>query len=236
MFTAKNSETKQLSFDNYESQLTKEHDYLNKYLDLNSTRIEITIQELEELLQNELEQNPDDETLIHEFYDKKLKSILSFYYHSSITLVHSFFENQLLILCNIIKTDTRNKLDISKLRGSDLIKRSLYYLSLTANVDKLLLDRHKPRLGKFQKLRNKIIHDNSTYKDDEIKNNLINDFGDNIEFYEIEQKFFLNSDALPKEYLENSFAFMIELLDYLKRTDFLIISEGINIEDDDLPF
>ncbi len=236
MFTSKNTELKKIIFYNYESQFRKEYEYLLNYFELNSDRAKVTIKELEGKLRGEILKNPDDESKINDLYETKLKSITSFYFHSAIILVHSYFESQLIQICNLVREETRNKFGVSELKGSDLIKLSLDYLLLTTNVNKELLDKHKPRLGKFQKLRNRIIHDNSTYAGDEDKRKLKNDFGDEIEFNEVEMKFFIQSDILPKEYLERTFDFVNQVLSYLKSVDFLMIVDDMTVKTEDLPF
>ncbi|WP_434353079.1 hypothetical protein VH441_07730 [Psychrobacter sp. HD31] len=236
MFTYKNTIQKRFSFESYENKLQKEFNYLLKYFDLNSNRVETTIDKLEYSLNQEIEEKPEEQTRVNDLYETQLRSINSFYYHSSITLVHSFFENQLFQLSKLIQEKTKSKLDISSLNGRDYIKSGLNYLKLTTGLSEDLLNKHKPRLGQFQQLRNKIIHDNSTYKDEQDKKKLLNDFGKNIEFYDVENKFYLKSDDLPKEYLEKSMALYRDILEHLRNIDFIVpteINENITV---DLPF
>lgn len=236
MFTYKDAKPEKLSFHSFEEKLKKEHQYLLKYFELNSARIEQTTNELKESLIKEIEGNPDEETKVNYFYEAQLSSIVSFYYHSSITLVHSFFENQLFQLCKLIQSKTKSKFDITLLNGRDHIKSGLNYLTLTTNLSENVLNKHKPRLGKFQRIRNKIIHQNSTYKDETDRLKLYNDFGKQIDFYGIENKFFISSDVLPKEYLERTMGLYEEILNHLRSVDFIIPLELNERNTEDLPF
>ncbi|WP_321296170.1 hypothetical protein [Marinifilum fragile] len=234
MFTYKETEQKQFTFEQFNSKLEKEYDYLLKYFELNSSRIESTINELRNSLDEEIEADSSNEVLINEFYESQLLSIVSFYYHSSITLVHSFIENQLLKLCKEIQDKTMSKFDVSLMGGRDYIKSSLDYLKLTTRLDDEILNRHKPRLKQFQILRNKIIHDNSSYFDDTEKRKLQNAFSDKIEYFEEEQKFYLKSDELPKEYLSKGIGLFREIFNYLRSLDFIVPT--IESESAELPF
>lgn len=236
MLTSKETFKTKISFDIYESKLIKEYEYLLKYFDLNSNRIDSTINDLKNSLSKEIEENPENEVKINEFYEKQLVYIISFYYHSSITLTHSFFENQLYQLCKLIQIKSKTKLDISLFNSRDYIKSGLDYLVLTTGLEEEILNKHKPRLGIFQRLRNKIIHNNSSYEDEGDRKKLSIDFGNNIDFFEEERKFYLKSDDLPIEYLTKSMNFFNETLKHLKSIDFIIPLEKTEDKEFQIPF
>lgn len=235
MFTITNSEKSKLSFENLILRYNQENTFLRKYFELNSSKIVSNSKKLERGLLNTIIKNPEDEVIINEIYETQIKSVLSFYFHSAITLVHSHLENQLVRLCEFIQSETNNKFSQSDLKGNDNIKVSLDYLELTTGLETDLINRYKPRIGKFQRLRNKIIHENSSYNNRKTKDALVNDFSTKIEFNDETRQFFLNSDELPIEYLKIASELIFEILSFLDSKEFLIMENPAK-DNSRLPF
>lgn len=221
MLTKKEFIVKPIDFNSYLENLDIEKKYMKQYFKLNSSKIEDSSDELLDSLQSKIEENPELENKIQSEYEKNLRAINSYYYHSSISLVHTFFESQLMVLCNIITNQTDSEFNIQVLRGTNNVVLALDYLKLTTGLEKLLIEKHMPRLGKFQNLRNKIIHDNSCFKDEKDMKKLQNGFKSKIDFDDYNLRFFINSDELAIEYLNKSSLFITKIATYLKTREFV---------------
>ncbi|WP_055437701.1 hypothetical protein [Lacinutrix algicola] len=223
MFTNKETNNKQIDLAYFNNRLTKEYDYLKKYFELNRQSVLDNQTRLQDELFEDTNRDPDNESMIQDIFETSLNTITSLYYHSSIALVHSFLEEHLSKICFLIQKETNHKFSLENLKGGDYIKNSFEYLMLTSALNVELVNRHKPRLKKFQILRNKIIHENSKYKNSDEKEKLINDFNDKIGFIESENKFYLKTDDLQLEYLEKSKKVLDDVLSDIIQKSFLVL-------------
>jgi hypothetical protein len=231
MLTNKEFTTKQIAFDSYKEKIEDEKKYLKRYFSINSVKIKESNTELEDSLFAKINKNPDLESKILDEYEKSFRAINSYYYHSSIALVHTFFESYLILICHIITENTDTKFNIQLLKGSNNILLALDYLKLTTGLEKDMIDKHMPRLGKFQNLRNKIIHENSCFKNQNDMKKLQNGFKNKIDFDESNLRFFINSDELSIEYLNKSYLFILKIVDYLSIKEFIIKTNITNNEE-----
>lgn len=231
MLTKKELVEKSIDFASCLENMNIEKKYMKQYFKLNSDKIRGTNQELLDSLQAQIEKNPDIESKIQNEYEKSLRAINSYYYHSSISLVHTFFESHLTLLCHIIAEQTGSEFKIQVLKGNNNIELALDYLMIATGLEKSLIEKHKPRLGKFQNLRNKIIHENSCFKDEKDMQKLQNGFYSNIDFDENNMRFFINTDDLAVEYLNKSSLFITKIIEFLNTKDFLV-SPKVGIEDE----
>ncbi|WP_116768969.1 hypothetical protein [Maribacter litoralis] len=222
MFTKKELITKEIDFSYFKESLNSEKKYLEQYFEINSEKISETNNQFSDKLLEQIEENPSLESKIIAEYESSFRAINSYYFHSSIALIHTYFESYISQLCNKITDHTLSSFSLQLLKGNNLIKTALDYLKLTTGLNDEIINIHKPRLGKFQNLRNKIIHENSTYKDDTDKAKLENGFSGKIEFDETNNKFFLKDDELAIEYLEKSNIFLNEIIIILSEKEFVI--------------
>jgi hypothetical protein len=222
MFTKKDFTIKEIDFSYFKESLNSEKKYLEKYFEINSEKIAETNNQFSDKLLEQIEEDPSLESRIMEEYESSFRAINSYYFHSSIALIHTYFESYISQLCNIITDNTNSNFNLQILKGNNLIKTALDYLKLTTGLSDDIINRHKPRLGKFQNLRNKIIHENSTYKDSADRDKLENGFSEKIEFDETKNKFFLKNDELAIEYLEKSNTFLNEIIIILSEKEFVV--------------
>jgi hypothetical protein len=222
MFTKKDFTIKEIDFSYFRESLNSEKKYLEKYFEINSEKIAETNNQFSDKLLEQIEENPSLESRIMEEYENSFRAINSYYFHSSIALIHTYLESYISQLCNIITDNTNSNFNLQILKGNNLIKTALDYLKLTTGLSDDIINRHKPRLGKFQNLRNKIIHENSTYKDSADRDKLENGFSEKIEFDETKNKFFLKNDELAIEYLEKSNTFLNEIIIILSEKEFVV--------------
>lgn len=228
MLTKKEFDIKRIDFSDFIEKLEVEKKYLKKYFRLNSNKIEETNQELSDSLQSQIDENPDMESRILDEYEKSLRAINSYYYHSIISLVHTYFESHIIKLCNLITENTESHFNIELLKGNNNIVLALDYLKLTSGIGNDLIELHMPRLRKFQNLRNKIIHENSSFKNDADMKKLQNGFRTRIDFDESNMRFFINSDELSIEYLNKSSLFIRKIVEHLELKEFLAKPRVIN--------
>lgn len=233
MLTYKTTLEKKISLENYKEKIKTESEYISKYIQLTETHINKTEEELANSLQKEIENNPNSQSQINNFYETEFSYIASFYHQSSILLTHSFLENSLQFLCRLIQSETNSKFDISSLKGQNYIYSTFEYLKLMTNLSEDLINKYKPQLSKYQKLRNIITHTNSTCKNDNEKTSIKESFNTKIKFIDDGHKFIITSNKLSLDYLNCSSKLLNEILIYIDSISFAISHRN---NTNDLPF
>lgn len=207
--------------------------YLKKYFKLNQSSVSTHKDTLEKSLITEIKNNPEKESQLFEFYDEEIQLITSFYYHSSIVLVYTILENTLTQLCVQIKNETNNRFSIDFLASRDNIGKTKEYLELTTGLEFEKIEKIWPRIGMFQKLRNIIIHQNSTFKNDKESKKMRNMFKD-IKISSDNKKFYIKNEKLIDEFICKMEDLINALINDLHSKTFMIIENDKT--DDSLPF
>lgn len=160
-------------------------------------------------------------------------------YCSAIILSHTFIESNMLRLCTLIAQETKTKLTVSNIKNSNIIDSTIEYLEITTNLSKQLIEQYKPLIGKVQKLRNCIIHDDCVCPSSDKFRKLSNGFRESdISYDENLGKIIFGSFGIAEYYLEHSYRFISDIITDLKSKDYLVKNtmkafEGIVT---DLPF
>ena len=227
MFTKKDNLTEgKINLQELKTKFDLEISYLRKYFDLNKSSVKSHTDILEKKLLSDIYKNPEKESQLYQFYDEEIQLITSYYYHSSIVLVYTILENTLTQLCVHITNKTNNIFSIDFLANRDNIGKTKEYLELTTGLEFKKIEKLWPRIGMFQKLRNKIIHQNSTLKDKKEAGKMKNMFKD-IKFS--------SDDKLIYEFIEKMEKLVDTLINDIKSKTFIII-EKAKIDNSDLPF
>lgn len=106
-----------------------------------------------------------DEYYIKEKYDEYF-DLLS---KSTLVNMHSIFEVFFMDICKKIGSKICN-LQLNDLKGNDYILKSIKYLSVVTDINFSSLNSNISKHKKIQLIRNKIIHQDSIFDSDEIKN------------------------------------------------------------------
>jgi len=223
MFTVKD-DIQQASIDlsYFKEKFELEIEYLKKYLINNEECIVLQEQKLGDDLFAKTELEPDKESYFNDFYEKEIKMLVSFYYHSSITLIHSILENSLTNLCNLVRQSTRNRFALNNLGNRDLIGAGVEYLTLTTDLEFESIQTVYPDIKNFQKLRNIIIHQNSCYKDENEMNKLNNLFPNKLDFDTENKRFHITGNELVNNHLNRVKEFINILISHNINKTFLI--------------
>ena len=209
--------------------------YLKKYFVLNNISVESHKQELERSLLLEIELDPSKESTLNDFYQKEIQLITSYYYHTSIVLVYTVLENTLTKICSQIQIDTNNLFSVNLLGSRDNIGKTKNYLELTTRLEFKKIERIWPRIGQFQKLRNIIVHQNSTFKDESDATKLKNMFK-NIVLSTNNKDFFISNHTLIDEFIIKMEKLVKVILEDIESKMFEINPRENIDQTNDLPF
>jgi len=209
--------------------------YLKKYFVLNNSSVESHKEELEKSLLTEIELDPTKESTLNDFYQKEIQLITSYYYHSSIVLVYTVLENALTEICSQIQIDTNNLFSVNFLASRDNIGKTKEYLELTTRLEFRKIEHIWPRIGQFQKLRNIIVHQNSTFKDANDATKLRNMFRD-IVISNDNKSFFISNHTLIDEFIVKMEKLVKVILEDIDSKTFEINPRETNVQIDSLPF
>ncbi len=209
--------------------------YLKKYFDLNTISVQRHKEELETSLLNEIELEPSKESLLIEFYQKEIQLITSYYYHSSIVLIYTVLENILTQICTQIQIETNNKFSVNLLGSRNNIEKTKDYLELTTKLEFRIIEGIWPRIGQFQKLRNIIVHQNSTFKDAIEMRKLRNMFSE-ILISNDNKSFYIPDNKLTDEFILKIEALVNVILGDIESKLFEINPRENNNQIENLPF
>ncbi len=234
MFTKKNNpKESQLNVQILEERFAYETRYLKKYFKINESSVKKHKEQIEISLLKEIKENPDKESQLNDFYENEIRIITSFYYHSSVVLVYTILENSLTQICYFLNSNTGNDFPIDSLGKRDNIGRAKEYLQLTTQLDFVKIEKVWPRICQFQKLRNLIVHQNSTLKNSADKEKLEKMFSPSQLSFD-EKRFYILDETLVLEFIAKMEILIEEILNDIKSKIF-IIEKNESIKDD-LPF
>jgi len=211
---------------------TYEIKYLKTYLSSSTESLMSRELELKEKMNSDVQDEPEDERILQSLYEKEISKVSSYFFHSSLVLIYSFFENALYNICTNIQSDIGANFSYKDLFGNNIIKKSKYYLELTTAINFEEANKNWDRITQFQKLRNYIIHQNSTIADkDQIK---FNNMFPTIEI--VDDNFFIKDHSLAFEFLDVISEFLNFIYGKVHSTSFLgkaIEKQAIDL---DMPF
>lgn len=168
MLTKKDVQDKKVDLSILSEKVEYEFKYLNTYVVHMNESITERIGILEGLVQSDFDSIIDEESdqaaIITNFYDHEISKLQSYFYHSSIVLIYTVLESSLNQICLELRTQTSSKLSLKDLAGGDIIKKSISFIKLIADVDFTGKKKLLERVSEFQKLRNDIVHRNSLIK------------------------------------------------------------------------
>lgn len=128
------------------------------------------------MLEEQVKSNPDDTQEIYEWHEDQYYQYNEFYpatfNNSTLLSLYSFFEFNLRHLCITLDRHKKYSIQLEDLSGQNYIEKSRKYLNLVVNLDLTDLDSAWQAIIKFQKIRNCIVHNNSSIikqKDQPIK-------------------------------------------------------------------
>ncbi|SDR91789.1 hypothetical protein [Gramella sp. MAR_2010_147] len=101
--------------------------------------------------------------------DGKYKDFLDFYAKSILTSLYSLNENKLNEICEVGSDIFGKKIKPHHFNERDYLKSSFTYLELVLEISTHNLDPYFNKLKEIQFLRNKIVHENSKFQDEKIK-------------------------------------------------------------------
>jgi hypothetical protein len=138
-------------------------------------RISKTIEALQEDINKKIEEhnsynNEDENHLRYEIIDEieSDRDIASVFYCGLYLSVWSYFEKQLIVLCNIIQLDRSSKINVKDITGKPKEKFQRY-LRTIANLDDILSANNQVwcELIAFHTIRNSIAHNDSIIKEED---------------------------------------------------------------------
>ncbi|QDX97022.1 hypothetical protein EGD00_07865 [Pectobacterium carotovorum subsp. carotovorum] len=201
----KNLEDKKLNLDNLSKKFHHEIKYLSQYLSFTQQLSEQKNRELEEKMYLDTESHPENESIIQQLFENEIKSLLSYYNHSAIVLIYSVLESILSDICSEVKSITSSKFSLNDLSSRNLINKSKSYLEITSNLDPSLINDEWAEIGKFQKLRNMIVHQNSSFTGDNEsmgkQKKIIQCNFPTIEIAEEKRKFYILNNELATKFI-----------------------------------
>ena len=180
----------------------------------NEKQIENREKKLLNLLKEDIAENPDRiKDDLSKLYQEDIQAYPSFtynaYFMSSYSLLEYFFNK----ICIDLQNELELKIKVKDLSGNGSLSRSKNYLTKILLLDLTDLDKEWIQITKYQKIRNLIVHENSSIPFEEngpskmLK--LINEFkslevNEKEGFFKIkEAKFLFDFISLSESFLEN---------------------------------
>lgn len=159
-----NAESRLIELNDFKLGFEFELDYLKKYVERLSEPVNDLLESLESEITSNLDSNPELAEQINDSYFVEAAKIKSYFYNSLIVLAYTLYESSLQKICESIKIQTRSKLCYTQLKNTNLSEKSLLFIRLLSGVCGKSDNGTYSRLIEFQKLRNKIAHQNSQVK------------------------------------------------------------------------
>ncbi|EAV1018983.1 hypothetical protein ET376_18815, partial [Salmonella enterica] len=184
---------------------------------------------------------PENESLILDIFENEGKSLLCYYHHSAVVLIYSVLETVLSEICYEIFTNTSAKFSHDDLSSGSLIGKAKDYLVITSGLDFSLISGEWAEIGKYQNLRNIIVHQNSFFtkgrKGLKQKTSIKNNFPD-IEISNLGDKFYIVKSSTLLKFIRTIEIFIYKILSYVEQVDFLTKynDHPINLSNEDMPF
>lgn len=226
---------KKLILNNLSAKIKYETKYLSQYLSFTKELTDKKNKQLEEQMYEDSQTDPESEHILQDLYIKEKDALLSYYHHSAIVLVYTIFESIMSDICNEVQNFTSSNFTHNCLSGNNIIANSKKYLQLTTDLQFSLIEGDWAKIGKYQKLRNIIVHQNSFFTGDEQKNRLKNDFK-SIVISNDEKRFHILEDNLVHDFIALVNQFVQKIISHLESVTFLVEQKNIELEDDFIPF
>ena len=201
----------------------QEIEYLKKHIDIcTETTSAQNIIIRNELLEK-IEEEPERESEFNTLYETKIRTISCHFYHSSILLIYANLENTLNSICNYIEERTESPLLSKNIRAYNDILKFKSFFSITSDLGTLIDDFTK--FDNYRLLRNSIAHNNSTVRKATDYNKLKQSFLTGIEFDDSQNVFFIESNNLPFQLLNEIKTFIINLCDTIESKKYISFRE-----------
>jgi hypothetical protein len=126
-----------------------------------------SIAEAQRQLERKFETIEDGQVIIRidaEWNDEysKLHSIFPHFFRLSTFIgLFSYFENQLVKMCQRIHERKKYKIKLSDLNGDNTVEKTYRYLKLVVGIEMDDLNTHWEKIKDLQKIRNRFVHNNS---------------------------------------------------------------------------
>lgn len=215
----------QINFEAFNIKLSTDRIHLKSYFKAKKENLNAFKNRYEELLVQYTYTNEGIvlESIIHDESPDYSVRLYASEYCSAIILSHTFIESNMLRICSLIAQETKTKLTVSNIKNSNIIDSTIEYLEITTNLSKQLIEQYKPLIGKVQKLRNCIIHDDCVCPSSDKFKKLSNGFNENdISYNENSGKIIFGSFGIAEDYLEHSYRFMSDIITALRNKDYLV--------------
>ncbi|EAW7881452.1 hypothetical protein A4N84_13785 [Salmonella enterica subsp. enterica serovar Newport] len=236
-----NAEYKKIDFSYLMLKFKYEMKYLEGYLSFTKDLVNDKGTRLSEEMYNDTKLAPENESLILDIFENEGKSLLCYYHHSAVVLIYSVLETVLSEICYEIFTNTSAKFSHDDLSSGSLIGKAKDYLVITSGLDFSLISGEWAEIGKYQNLRNIIVHQNSFFtkgrKGLKQKTSIKNNFPD-IEISNLGDKFYIVKSSTLLKFIRTIEIFIYKILSYVEQVDFLTKYNDypINLSNEDMPF
>ncbi|MEI7222998.1 hypothetical protein [Pectobacterium carotovorum] len=237
-----NFQDKKLNTEHLSKKFLYEIKYLEEYLTFTQELADEKNTQLADKMYKDTELAPENENIIQEIFDNERKALLSYYHHSSIVLIYSVLESILSDICDEVKKISFAKFSHKDLSGGNLIKKTKDYLEITSGLDFSKISGDWAEIGKFQNLRNVIVHQNSCFTGDESsiqkqKNKIINNFP-SIEISEATNKFYILDTTILGKFIQLVKNFTLKIFNHVQSQIYQIkpCKEIKPIFDNNIPF
>lgn len=243
MFTKKASvEELSLDIDRLKEKFKYEIKYLRQYLGFTSDSVDEKQEQLAKTIFEDSQSDPDNEAYLQDLYSKEIKAISSYYHHSSIVLIYTVLESSLSQLCHEVTEMTKSKFTHERLAGKNLIGKSIDYLQLTSSLDFTKIEGVWAKIGRYQGIRNQIVHQNSRLKKDKTgstaaEQEKLKKLFKDIEFSSDGDRFYILDKKIVIEFLDSTEKLMNVLYQEIECKTFLVPVVYADDEiSDELPF
>ena len=243
MFTKRNKlEDKKIDIGNLIATFNYEIKYLEEYISFTNELMSKKKNKIQDNMYSDTLLDPMNDSLIQQIFENEGKYILSYYHHSAVVLIYSVLESVLSDICEEVNKITCAKFSFNDLSGGNIIKKAKYYLEITSGLDFSLISGEWAEIGKFQNLRNVIVHQNSSFTGsidsiDKQKQKIRNNFPE-IDISSSSNRFYILNDSLLKKFINLIKSFLSKLFIHVQNITFQIEIKTPVLQDinDDIPF
>ncbi|QNF18419.1 hypothetical protein FT669_17530 [Aeromonas jandaei] len=228
---------RQLDLANLHQKTFKEIEYLQTYIEHISDSIEIRNKDIQELMRAEISKRPEEESVIIDMYEGYVRKVISHFYHSAIVLIYTTLESNLSNICLQIESQTSSKLQLGHIKDNNISNKSMIYLSITCDINTHEFKYETDRIKNFQKLRNAIVHQGSTFKNEKERVSITTMFP---QIETDEHNFYISSNELLDEFIKCiKYYFKILFIELMSKEFLVKKADDSYLEsdiEDELPF
>lgn len=224
-----------------------EKDYIQDYIKHTNDGILKRNKDLDISFKKDLSDDQENESIIRRIYLEDFAKFPSFSNHSQIVMIYSLLENTMITICEKVKADIELKISVTDFNMRDIFGASVTYLEKTLDIDFRKSNHNWQNIQDYKKIRNAIVHDNSTYKNSNEKRSikLLND-SINCIYDSYSGKFFITNSICVLNFLELVSELINDVLNQIGSKEILpmVIQQNIHFKneedyhnsDDDMPF